>query len=382
MRESKHMEVQARGSIHLPQAQAFVEWLLKHWREEGVQVQPVGEDGLRLALVDVGSVELHVSKRRLHCTLEGVTPRMLELMQLSLAEHLAEYADSVGWPEDSWRVAWEGDTPRQHARLHVMQVLQSQRISPCMQRLRLGGNDVAALVQGGLHVRLLLPNRDSEPAWPMVLPDGRLQWQPGQQRMAKRTYTLRAVDTPQGWIEIDALLHGDAEPKNSADAVASNGPGAYWAAHAQVGSSVGVLAPAGGLLPQAHRCIVVADACALPAAARIVQAQEGGLPAQVLLWVADGREQAAWGLPEQQAQVSWLYGGLPGASQLEIAQVLQWLAQALSAVVSGSSFTGNAQSATLLWVAGGLPLTQAVRRWLSAQPPQEGMRVMVQTYWR
>ena len=114
----------------------------------------------------------------------------------------------------------------------------------------------------------------------------------------------------------------------------------------------------------------------MPAAARIVQAQQSAQPVKVLLWVADKEERTAWRACAQQAQISWLHGGLPGSSQLEIAQVLQWLQHQWAA-----HSKPDAEPA-LLWVAGGLSLTQAVRRWVAAQPSQAYWRVMIHTYWR
>jgi len=357
-----------KAHIHLPQASAFVDWLLQHWRDEGIDVTQPQAGTLLLALADVGTVKLQqTSTSRIDCLLQPVAPRMGDLMQLSLAEHLAEFADQMAWLEGSWEVVWEGDAPPATAQLQVMRVLSNQALSPRMRRIRLAASDISAFAPGGLHVRMLLPEPGQAPAWPTLVDGNRLHWPAGKPALARRTYTISAMDTEEGWLEVDALLHhgmGHGDPQMA-------GPGAVWAASAQPGSEVGVLSPAGGLVPQAKHCVLVADACALPAAARIAQARRAGPSTTLLLWVSDAQEQAALAPAFAGMQVTWLRGGVPGASQLEIAQVLQWLA-----------LQDWEQRDTVLWVAGGLPLTQTVRRSLGRLPSSVQTRSLVHTYWR
>ena len=351
------------ATIDLPRAAAFVDWLVAHWRDEGIAVEHTAEH-VRLALADVGVVELAISTTRcITCRLQPATVRMGELMQLSLTEHLAEFADEMRWPEDSWELVWSGQTPRSRAQLQVLQVHSNRALTPHMRRLRLQGPGVQALADGGLHVRMLLPQGDAAPAWPTVLGDGRMRWQGGKPRLPRRTYTIRAIDFDASWIDIDVLLHPAGEAES---------PGARWAAQAQPGSEVGVLSPAGGLLLRAERLVMVADACAMPAAARMAQAAQGKAMA-LLLWVADAAERAAFDVPPALVQPDWLCTGVPGASAPELAQVLQWL---------DTQHWHDGSSDTVLWVAGGLRLTQAVRHWAAAQPTLRGVRTLIHTYWR
>lgn len=357
-----------KAHIHLPQASAFVDWLLQHWRDEGIDVTQPQAGTLLLALADVGTVRLQqTSISSIDCLLQPVAPRMGDLMQLSLAEHLAEFADQMAWLEGSWEVVWEGGAPAASAKLQLMRVLSNQALSPRMRRIRLAATDISAFAPGGLHVRMLLPEPGQAPAWPTLVDGNRLHWPAGKPALARRTYTISAMDPEEGWLDVDALLHhgeGHGDPQMAA-------PGAVWAASAQPGSEVGVLSPAGGLVPQAKHCVLVADACALPAAARIAQARLAGPSTALLLWVSDAQEQAALAPAFAGMQVTWLRGGVPGASQLEIAQVLQWLA-----------LQDWEQGDTVLWVAGGLPLTQAVRRSLGRLPSSVQIKSLVHTYWR
>ncbi|WP_021027346.1 siderophore-interacting protein [Comamonas sp. B-9] len=357
-----------KAHIHLPQAGAFVDWLLQHWRDEGIDVSQPQAGTLLLALADVGTARLQqTSASGIDCLLQPVAPRMGELMQLSLAEHLAEFADQMAWVEGSWELVWEGDAPPATSRLQVMRVLSNQALSPRMRRIRLAAGDISAFAPSGLHVRMLLPEPGQAPAWPTLADGNRLHWPAGKPALARRTYTISAMDPEEGWLEVDALLHhgtGHSDPHMA-------GPGAVWAASAEPDSEVGVLSPAGGMVSQAQHCVLVADACALPAAARIAQARRAYPSTTVLLWVSDAQEQAALLPAFSGINVTWLRGGVPGASQLEIAQVLQWLAQ-----------QDWHPHDTVLWVAGGLPLTQAVRRSAARLPSLVQIKSLVHTYWR
>lgn len=353
--------------ISLPRAAAFVQWLVALWRDKGVEVNQLAPDRVQLVLPEIGWVALEVAgSRQLHCQIQTATAAMGETMQLSVTEYLGEYAEEMAWPDGSWDIVWAGHAPRSPAQLQVLQVVSNRALSPLMRRLRLQGDRVQAFADGGLHVRLVLPVPGQAPAWPVVLGDGRLQWGAGETRLARRTYTIRAIDSEALWMDVDVLLHLDSDAPS---------PGASWAAQAQPGSSVGVISPASGLALRAAHYVMVADACALPAAARLLQAAAPfGEPA-LLLWVADASERSAFDVPADVVQPQWICSGEPGASAPEIAQVLDWLAQ-----------QDWQRADTVCWVAGGLPLTQAVRRWMAErrQDPTTapGLRVLVHTYWR
>ncbi|MBB6578646.1 NADPH-dependent ferric siderophore reductase [Comamonas odontotermitis] len=375
---AKPQALEAR--ITLPRAAAYVQWLVRHWRDEGVDVEEPAPGQVRLSLSDVGVVELNVAAtRQLDCRLVPASARMGELMQLSLTEHLAEFADEMAWPDGSWDVLWSGQAPRSPGQLQVLQVCSNRELTPLMRRLRLQGDGVRAFADG-LHVRMLLPTPGEAPAWPEVQQDGRLQWPVGKPPMPRRTYTIRAINFEEQWMDVDVLLHPDAKPGVQPDgqshgqsdvrAEAGASPGAGWALQAAPGSTVGVLSPAGGLAPRAARRVLVADACALPAAARLVQAAPDTPPSGLLLWVANPQECAAWDAVAG-VDPAWLHDGAPGASPAGIAQVLRWLAL--------QDWSGTD---TVLWVAGGLPLTQAVRSWVAGQPHLARVRCMIHTYWR
>lgn len=352
-----------QGSITIPRAAAFVQWLTSLWRDKGVGISEPEPDVVLLTLEEVGALQLRVlASRKLECQIDPTTAPMGGLLQLSLTEYLGEYADEIGLPDGSWNIAWEGQAPRSPTQLHILQVVSNRALSPQMRRLRLQCSDIQPFVEAGIHIRMLLPTTGAEPAWPALQEDGRLLWPPGKPRMARRTYTIRAVDVPGSWIDVDVLLHADADGPS---------PGSLWAEHAVPGSTVGALSPARGLPARAGHHVFVADACALPAAARMVEMLPPDQTVALLLWVAHAQERVTFDVLPSRVQAQWICGGEPGASAPEIAQVLQWL---------GSQSWHGADTA--LWIAGGLPLTQAARTWTATQPQLVGVQKMVHTYWR
>lgn len=352
-----------RGSITLPRAANFIQWLTSLWRDKGVEIKELEPDLIQLHLDGVGVLQLRLlASRQLECLVLPVTEPMGGLLQLSLTEYLGEYADEIGLPDGSWDIAWEGQAPRSPTQLHILEVISNRALSPQMRRLRLKCSDIKPFATEGIHIRMLLPCAGAEPAWPDLQLDGRLLWPPGKPRMARRTYTIRAVNVPQSWIDVDVLLHSDADGPS---------PGSVWAEHAAPGSPVGVLSPARGLPARASQHIWVADACALPAAARMVEMLPPDQTPALLLWVANEHERAAFDLPASRVRPQWLCSGEPGASVPEIAKVLQWL--------ECQSWNG---SDTALWIAGGLPMIQAARAWVAAQPRLVGVQKMIHTYWR
>lgn len=115
----------------------------------------------------------------------------------------------------------------------------------------------------------------------------------------------------------------------------------------------------------------MADACAVPAAARIIESMDAGQQASVLCWVASGEERHA--LPAAlQSRVDWICAGVPGASEQEIAKVLQWLD------AQDWSEPGNVE----LWAAGGHAMAAAIRQWARNAASMQGVRKLVSSYWR
>lgn len=139
-------------------------------------------------------------------------------------------------------------------RRRKLTVVRSELMAPGMQRVTLGGAELADFTSPGPadHIKISVPG-GGEPA--------------------VRDYTpleFRA-DGPKGpELDIDFFLHG----VGSHGAVShGGGPAANWAANASPGDEVEIAGPRGSLMPptDADELLLVADESALPVAARWLQ---------------------------------------------------------------------------------------------------------------
>ncbi len=357
-----------KADVQLPQAQQFIHWFAKHLEDEEVRVEWIAPQGsMRFEIEQVGSVRMLLeSSSHIDCELHAANTRMEHLMRLSLAEHLQQFAEMQGLAEADWSLRWRDLSSNEPAvekpRLHRMRVLSNIALTPRMRRITLQADDVTPFLGGGLHVRMLLPQEGRVDVVPTMDDDGRLHWPEGAEPLARRTYTIRAFNQATATIDIDALLHGDG---------LHAAPGSDWAQSARVNSEVLVLSPAGGRMPTAKRLVLVADACAVPAVARILESLDSTQSASVLCWVAANEERAM--LPAHlAAQVDWIYSGTPGASPEGITAVLDWLA----------ARDWSAPQDLELWAAGGHAMADAVRRWARSASPMKDVRKLVGSYWR
>lgn len=164
---------------------------------------------------------------------------------------------------------------RHELRFRLLDVVATQRLSPNMVRITLGGADLQGFHSPGFddHVKLFFPDPVTGE---LVLPSG----PPGSgapqegPRPTMRDYTPRRFDPEALTLEIDFAVH-DA------------GPATTWAVQAQVGQRIGVGGPRGSvILPtdfDGH--LLVGDDTALPAIARRLTELPAGAPTLVLVEV-------------------------------------------------------------------------------------------------
>ncbi|WP_375492330.1 siderophore-interacting protein, partial [uncultured Jatrophihabitans sp.] len=120
-------------------------------------------------------------------------------------------------------------------------------------------------------------------------------------RRVKRRYTIRHVRPDTGELDLDVVLHGD-------------GPGARWAAAAQIGDDVEFQGPRGKLeLRSAAAHMLVGDESALPAIAAICAALPPGEPATALIEITDASDE----LPVA-AAVRWVHRGEAAAGGADL----------------------------------------------------------------
>jgi NADPH-dependent ferric siderophore reductase len=148
-------------------------------------------------------------------------------------------------------------------------VLRAQRVSPGIQRLTLGGPDVADW--------LALDGVAAPTAWVKVFPPGR----------EGRAYTILDIDRRRGTCTLDFVLH---------DGEHDGGGVAGWALHARPGDELEIAGPRGGafaLATDTQWLWIGADASALPAVQRILDALPAAVRVHGVLAMHDARDRPA-----------------------------------------------------------------------------------------
>lgn len=144
-------------------------------------------------------------------------------------------------------------------------VLRTQRLTPGLVRLVVGGPAMAALdapVHTDSYVKLVFAPPGPRP----VLSDGRVDLAAvreavGQENVRLRAYTVRHFDHSTRELTLDVVVHGD------------EGVAGPWAASAQIDDEVLLLGPGGAWSPdpEADRHLLVGDSSALPAIAAALE---------------------------------------------------------------------------------------------------------------
>jgi NADPH-dependent ferric siderophore reductase len=217
----------------------------------------------------------------------------LSYMKMTVAGHIAEHLGTTRG------IHWQGDGSDAGMPVFFREitVMSSTRISAHMQRLRFAGRDLARFTHGGLHMRLLLPPRGRRPVWPSMGVDGLLVWPSGDDALAVRVYTIRAVDAASGWLDVDFVLHPGHDT-----------PAATFAQNARAGDVIGMIGPGGGDTPVAETLLLLGDDTALPAIGRILEHLPPSTRAEVLIEV-DGPEDRIALAQGDNIDVTWLYRG-------------------------------------------------------------------------
>lgn len=220
---------------------------------------------------------------------------------------------------------------------HVLVVDRTERLTPHMVRVHLGGPGFAAFVQDAdparmaatdTYVKLLLPQPGTalEPPYDLEALRATL---PKAELPARRTYTVRAVDPVAQTLAVDFVVHGDT------------GLAGPWAAGALPGDRIALSLPGGAYAPSddpavAH--VLVADDSALPATAAALEAMHPSATGVALVEVAGPADEQPLVHPEG-VTLRWLHrdatGAAPGTLLLEAVRALPPLPHPVQAFVHG-----------------------------------------------
>jgi NADPH-dependent ferric siderophore reductase len=217
---------------------------------------------------------------------------------------------------------------RKPRKLHTGQVIRTERLTPHMQRVVLGGDGLAEFGTGGYtdhYVKLLFPLEGVTYPEPFDLQRVREEY-PREQWPVTRTYTVRAWDAETRELTLDFVVHGD------------EGLAGPWAARAKPGDVLRFNGPGGAYAPDtsADWHLLAGDESALPAIAAALESLPDGTPAHAFLEVSGPEEEQKF---DSDAQVTWLHrGDRPvGEALVEAVRSLRFPEGRLHAFVHGEA---------------------------------------------
>lgn len=189
---------------------------------------------------------------------------------------------------------------RKAPKAHEARVVRTERNTPHMVRVVLGGEALAGLGIGEFtdqYIKLLFPAEGVTYPEPFDMERIREEF-PREQWPTTRTYTVRSWDPANREMTVDFVVHGD------------EGLAGPWAARARVGEMVRFLGPGGGYAPDAAADwhLLVGDESALPAIAASLERMPGGALVHAFVEVAGPEEEQKIATADG-AEITWLHRG-------------------------------------------------------------------------
>ncbi|MFD8361872.1 siderophore-interacting protein [Streptomyces hygroscopicus] len=232
------------------------------------------------------------------------------------------------------------DRPARRTRTpHRAQVVRTDRLTPHMVRVVLGGDGLADFHAGEWtdhYIKLLFPSGGATYPEPFDLERIRAEF-PRDQWPVTRTYTVRAWDPAARELTVDFVTHGD------------EGLAGPWAARVQPGEEIFFMGPGGAYAPSADADwhLLAGDESALPAIAAALErlaataSRDGGAagaPVHTFIEVADEKEELKLTVPDG-VEVRWLHrGGAPvGEALVAAVRELEFPAGQVHAFVHGEA---------------------------------------------
>ncbi|MBO2460718.1 siderophore-interacting protein [Actinomadura violacea] len=219
---------------------------------------------------------------------------------------------------------------RRGRRLNRGTVLRTERLTPHMIRVVLGGESLAGFGAGEFtdhYVKLLFPQPGVAYPEPFDMERVRAEM-PRDQWPSVRTYTVRAWDPEAVELTIDFVHHGD------------KGIAGPWAAAVRPGEEIFFNGPGGAYAPRADAGwhLLAGDESALPAIGAALERIPEGAPARVFVEVAGPEEEQDLRTPAG-TEITWLHrgGGQVGDLLVEAVQKLDFPDGEVHAFVHGEA---------------------------------------------
>ncbi|MZD07024.1 SIP domain-containing protein [Streptomyces sp. SID5785] len=245
--------------------------------------------------------------------------------------------------------------PRKPRSAHVV---RTERLTPHMQRVVLGGDGLAdfpdELEYTDHYVKLLFaPSPDVRYAEPFDMERIREEL-PREQWPVTRTYTVRAWDPTARELTLDFVVHGD------------EGLAGPWAAAVRPGAQLYFMGPGGAYRPDttADWHLLAGDESALPAIAAALEALPAGSRVHAFIEIESADEQQKIDSP---VEITWLHrAGRP-------------VGQDLIAAVTGLDFP---QGRPHVFVHGEAGFVKELRRHLRIDRAIPREQLSISGYWR
>ncbi|MFD4259831.1 siderophore-interacting protein [Streptomyces sp. NPDC058534] len=239
---------------------------------------------------------------------------------------------------------------------HTAQVVRTERLTPHMQRVVLGGEGLAAISADTCtdhYVKLLFAAEGVTYPEPFDVERIRAEF-PRDQWPVTRTYTVRHWDAEHLQMTLDFVVHGD------------EGLAGPWAKRVRPGETVHFMGPGGAYAPDttADWHLLAGDESALPAIARSLEALPDGARAFAFVEV-DGPEEEQ--KIDSDVEVVWLHRGA------------RPVGQALVEAVRGLEFPEGRPHA---FVHGEAACVKELRRYLRVEREFSREDLSISGYWR
>ncbi|MFJ1607506.1 siderophore-interacting protein [Streptomyces sp. NPDC088253] len=217
---------------------------------------------------------------------------------------------------------------RRSRKPHSAHVVRTERLTPHMQRVVLGGEGLAEFTAGTStdhYVKLLFA--PGGVTYPEPFDMERIREElPREQWPVTRTYTVRAWDPQLRELTLDFVVHGD------------EGLAGPWAAHVRPGEVVRFMGPGGAYAPDASADwhLLAGDESALPAISAALEALPEGAVVRAFVEIS-GREEEQ--KIDSDVEVVWLHrGDRPlGEALVEAVRALDFPAGRVHAFVHGEA---------------------------------------------
>ena len=230
-------------------------------------------------------------------------------------------------------------TARPKRRTRHATVVSTERMTPQMVRVVVGGDDLEGLEAGAFtdhYVKVQLPPPGAGYAAPFDA-EAIKEQRPREEWPRTRSYTVRAWDAQRSLLTLDFVVHGDA------------GVAGPWAAAAKPGDVLQLTGPGGAYTPDPNAAwhLMVGDLSVLPAIGASLQRVPDGVPVHVLVELDDEADRQELTSPGD-LHVTWLGADGSDTALLEAVSALEFPAGPVHAFVHGEASSVRAVRKHLL----------------------------------